>query len=243
MHRLYRKDLPSVAAKFLRRNQAAVDAGSSPRPTWEKARKAQRMKDVVGALLAMVGRRGRCMYCEDSRGTDIDHFWPLVLFKERTFVWENLLWSCSDCNRHKATRFRVGPWGGPMLLDPTADDPWDFLYYNPHTGGITARYRGDMEDPRGKETLEAIPALGNEAVMDGRRRTSRNLVRAVRAFLDQAAIDRPTARLDLADAIRDNDAYGLVIWYFRRDGREEAPFRELRLSHPDVWEEIVTYAR
>lgn len=243
MRRLFRKELSAATTEYLRRKQAAIDGGSPPRATWESARTTKPMRPVVEALRAMVGKRGRCMYCEDSRGTDIDHFWPLARFKERTFLWENLLWSCADCNRHKLVRFLLDAQGAPLLIDPTADDPWDFLFYDTATGNITARYdlRVDGVDPRGKETMDAIPALGNEAVVDGRLRTVRNLKKAVRAFLRHGEEDVARARLDLLESIQDNDAYGLVGWYFRRDGQDESPFTELRSLHPEVWGEIVAY--
>lgn len=245
MRRLSRRSLPDRAAQYLREKQAAVAGGAPARSTWENARPTKAMGLVEGTLKGMVGKRARCMYCEDSRGTDIDHFWPMSRYRDRTFVWENLLWSCTDCNRHKLARFVVDEHGLPLLIDPTADDPWDYLFYDTRTGNITARFhvRPAMEDVRGKETVDSLPPLGNEAVVEGRLRTYRNIRKAVRTFLDQAPKDPAEARADLLESIRDNDDYGLVSWYFLRDGRDEPPFKDLRQRHRDVWEEIENLAR
>jgi len=181
------------------------------------------------------------MFCEDSRGTDIDHFWPKVPYPERTFVWENLLWVCAGCNRKKGTQFVINGEGKPRLIDPTADDPWDHLFFDSDTGMIVARVNSDTgeHDPKGKHTTDPrVLPLNIEAITDGRRRIYRSLCRAVRRYMDIAAQGEPKeqAEADLIDEIRDHDDFGLATWYFLRDGRRYSPFSELRQRHPTVWQ-------
>ncbi|WP_258947019.1 HNH endonuclease [Lentzea californiensis] len=69
-----------------------------------------------------------CMYCGESRGTDVDHFEPIVRNPLRTFDWLNHLLACSSCNSHqKGKQFPVDEDGSPLLIDPTAEDPFDHL--------------------------------------------------------------------------------------------------------------------
>ncbi|WP_438035910.1 hypothetical protein [Sorangium sp. So ce204] len=225
--------------KYLQRKQTEVDGGKDARATWEQARPTKKIGQVVATLKRMTGVRARCMYCEDSRGTDIDHFRPLVLSPDKAFLWANLLWNCTDCGRHKSAQFPVDHANAPLLINPTAEDPWDFLFYDTGTGNLAARFDPNTRQavPKGRQTLGSLgETLQDEAVVDGRRRTQRNLSKAVRTFLHHP--DLPGAVHDLLESVRDNDAYGLTRWYFLKEGREEAPFSELRAQHHDVWIQI-----
>jgi hypothetical protein len=77
-------------------------------------------------------------------------------------------------------------------------------------------------------------------VTEGRLRTRRNLLRAVRGFLIHAATSTEPEVLEaeFLDAIRDNDDYGLAQWYFRRDGESEEPFHTLQALYREVWDRI-----
>jgi len=134
MRRITRRTLTTRVARFLRSRQAQVDGGGSAAALWNRARRSKAMQVVEETLRRMGGRRQRCMFCEDSRGTDIDHFWPKVPYPERTFVWENLLWVCAGCNRKKGPRFVLDDQGTPLLIDPTAEDPWNHLFSMPIRG-------------------------------------------------------------------------------------------------------------
>ncbi len=82
--------------------------------------------------------------------------------------------------------------------------------------------------------------LNIEAITEGRLRTKRNLQRAIEAYLRELDSGRPpgAARDDLVQAIRENDDYGLSIWFFLRDGKEEPPFSLLRMKYPETWGQI-----
>jgi uncharacterized protein (TIGR02646 family) len=183
------------------------------------------------------------MFCGDSRSTDIEHFWPKSRYRHRVFRWDNLLWICAGCNRQKGDRFPLDSQRRPLLIDPTAEDPWDFLYFDGHTGNIVARYdpSSGLPHPKGIHTVDpAILPLNLEAVTEGRLRTRRNLVRAVHSFLTRMVTTSEPAVLEaeLLEAVRDNDDYGLAQWYFRRAGSAEEPFHTLRSSHRGVWDWI-----
>lgn len=103
---------------------------------------------VKNTLTSLCSGLRRCMYCEDSCATDVEHHHPRSLYPERTFVWENLLYACARCNTPKGTKFEVfssrdgqrlsvsrapsAPItppepGQPLLLDPRQENPMDFL--------------------------------------------------------------------------------------------------------------------
>ena len=240
MRRIVRNALTPRVTHFLCSKQRELNSGGDPTVVWNRARRTKAMRAVENVLQAMSRGRQRCMFCEDSRGTDIDHFWPKVPFPERTFVWDNLLWVCAGCNRKKGTRFLLDDDGKPLLIDPTADDPWDHLYFDADTGMIVACVHPDtgMNDPKGEHTTDPrVLPLNIEAITDSRRRTYRCLCRAVRRYLDVAARSASSdqAEAELLDEIRDHDDFGLASWYFLRDGGKYPPFSDLQLRHPTVW--------
>ena len=79
-------------------------------------------------------------------GDEVEHIKPKDLYPERTFVWENYLLACGQCNRGKSSRFSVivcgglvdvsrrrnapvlrPPEGSPALIAPRDEDPLAFL--------------------------------------------------------------------------------------------------------------------
>jgi uncharacterized protein (TIGR02646 family) len=95
----------------------------------------ERMTEVRDTLRLMCSGNQRCMYCEDSAATDIDHFRPRSTSPLLTFAWENYLLACSMCNSNfKRQEFPCGPSGDPYLIDPTVEDPATLLIFSPSTG-------------------------------------------------------------------------------------------------------------
>lgn len=243
MRALRRPELEERLASYLARQQQAVDAGADVARIWESRRRTARMQRVAEILRRMTGKRERCMYCEDSRGTDFEHFWPKRRYPERSFRWRNLLWACTGCNRVKGDRFPRDAAGEPLLIDPTAVDPWDYLFYDPQTDVLAPRWDPETgeEHHKGRQTLETLAALRYQAVEEGRGRTRRNLERAVRTFL---ASERSSAsEAELRESLTDNDGYGLTAWFFLREGQEEEPFSDLRRREPELWARLGLHVR
>lgn len=201
------------------------------------------MRSVLGVLREMARKRQRCMFCEDSRGTDMEHFWPKTPYPARTFDWPNLLLVCGGCNQAKGARFPLDEQGRPLLIDPTAEDPWDYLFFDSATGNVTARFTRDgFTHPKGKTTAGLLP-LDHEAVTEGRLQVCRNLTRAVSVFLAEYSnapndTDRQRSVVELRRAVCDNDGYGLGQWFLWRDGQNAEPFRMLRTRYPGIWSGI-----
>lgn len=251
MRRIRRRGLPNRAALFLARKQAELDATEESVQLdqfWRRVRQTKTMGMVADVLRDMARKRQRCMYCEDSRGTDIEHFWPKQPYRGRTFEWLNLLLVCTGCNRVKGDRFPLSHDGKPDLIDPTTEDPWDSLFFDAATGNVTARFGEDGAPRRkGRATTELLP-LDHEPLTEGRLRCLRNIKRAVNTFLAndaQSADDAEGGRIlaELTQALQDNDDYGLGQWYFLKDGQDSEPFSRLRAVRPDAWKQIQDIVR
>lgn len=215
------------------RGEGALDVAAE----WKSARQTQSLKAVLATLQQMMGERQRCMYCLDSHGTDIDHFWPKQPFPDRMFVWLNLLLCCAECGRFKGDEFPLSN-GQPLLIDPTTEDPWLHLDFDPLTGNIVARFHPDRNDysSKGTKTVEMLHLDRREALAAGYQKTFRHLARLIREALSQP---NPLAD-DLIASLREADDHGLLSWCFHGSGQNAPPFRELRDKHSAIWAQCVT---
>jgi uncharacterized protein (TIGR02646 family) len=237
VRRIIRKDLPTGTKKALEDRQEGADdkraAGTlNIEQEWKGARQTRPLKTALKVLMSMAGERERCMYCGDSHGTDIEHFWPKTPYPERMFRWPNLLLCCTECGRFKGDRFPVDN-GIAVLLDPTADDPWRHLDFDPGTGNISARFDTDANDwsPRGLKTVEVLQLDRREALNASYRKTWRRLQIRLEAAIQDARPDP----LNLAKALREADDHGLLGWCIAGTGRNVAPLSTLRQMHAGMW--------
>ena len=237
MRRITRLPLPAQTQLALDRRQTNADdkraAGTLVvEQEWKSARQTKPLKTVSTTLSKMVGLRERCMYCCDSHATDIEHFWPKTLYPEKMFHWTNFLFCCTECGRFKGDLFPL-QGGVPTLVDPTIEDPWKFLDFDPATGVVVARFdvAVNTEFPKGAETVRVLQLDRREALNAGYQKTWKRLVAVVDAALGQPPLDAG----NLVNALRDVDDHGLLGWCFAGTGQEVAPFHALRGRHPAVW--------
>ena len=120
-----------------------------------------------------------------------------------------------------------------MLIDPTIEDPWEFLDFDPTTGNVVARFDvvANMETPKGAETVRAFQLDRREALSAGYRKTWRRLVEVIEAAL----IQQPIHGGNLIHALRDADDHHLLGWCFVGTGQRLVPFSTLCTVHPAVW--------
>ena len=237
MRRVIRPELDADVHRKLKRRQTDADrkraAGTLDVPReWQSARQTRPLHAVLATLKAMMGARQRCMYCLDSHGTDIDHFWPKTPYPERMFVWPNLLLCCAECGRFKGDRFPLAD-GQPLLLDPTAEDPWQHLDFDPATGNVVARFDVAKNDwsAKGLTTVELLQLDRREAMAAGYQKTFRRLA----ALVDHALAAGSPHGAKLIRALQDADDHGLLGWCFLGSGQGMSPFSELRANHARVW--------
>jgi uncharacterized protein (TIGR02646 family) len=211
------------------------------RPTrfWKDMRETAVFRPVLTALEQMAGPRKRCMYCLDSHGSDVEHFWPKAIYPHRLCSWRNLLLCCTPCGRKKGDRLRLDARGLPLLLDPSADEPWEHLDFDPETGNLTPRLDAAGEPlPRGLETVEVLELDQREELALGYRRTYKRLKGELEAALSDGPLDSSALRKRLEEA----DEHGLLAWCLRYGGATLAPFATLRREHPSVWAELAAAA-
>jgi len=223
----------------MERVRSGVDAGER----WRQARTTKTMRALVDVLRAMAGDAERCMFCEDSRGVAVDHFRPKAKFRDKTFVWSNLLLVCDLCNRRKGDRFDLDADGHPLLIDPTAENPWGFLFYDSSTGLLTARFDPETgrEYPKGRYTASEDVLPLNDSVVARQRKITYARLREIFSHLLEVLKAGDRVSRDLEDAaakLARDDSHGLLQWVFLREGSEEGVFNELRQYHPETWKAL-----
>lgn len=240
MRRVTRPALSRKVQVYLNQRQAAVNSHRvlntlDIERDWKSARQTKAIGTVLETLQQMMGVRERCMYCVDSHGSDIDHFRPKARFPASAFQWSNMLLCCTECGRFKGSQFPTAN-RRPMLIDPTAEDPWQHLDFDPDTGNLTARFDVLANDwsAKGASTVEVLRLDRREAMATGYVSTYRRLVGILQAALAMLAEGVMTAPVLLA-ALQEADDHGLLAWCFIGAGRGFAPFSDLRELYPLVW--------
>jgi len=201
---------------------------------WNSVRKMRRFGPIRSALDGMGGPRARCMYCEDSHGSDIEHFWPKTPYPHKMFNWDNLLICCTECGRLKGDLFPLGDDGQPLLINPTMEDPWCYLDYDPETGNIVARFDilNNTWSGKGCKSVEILRLDGREALANCYKRTFSRLNSHALSFLDDNSYR-------LVDSLFNDDDTGLLGWILIGTGQGTNPFARIREEYPLQWDECV----
>ncbi|MEU9720536.1 hypothetical protein [Streptomyces sp. NPDC047976] len=223
----------------LHKRAAKVSSYTEARVEWKRYRATVGAKALIGCLERMAGSRKRCVYCCDSRSSDIDHFKPVALDYRVAFQWKNFILICPECNRFKGSKFDLSDTGDPLLINPTEIDPWDHLIIDVETGVIAPRFSGGDFDLRGDYTLQVIAPINDEATVEGRRRTAEKYLEL--ASLAAIEGDSKNARRAFKKAVR-YDEFGLASWFAFREGSLEADFRQLRDNCPPLWRRFCVLA-
>lgn len=168
MRKLERPSLSAHTSSVLRKRTKSVSASSDQaaksKQLW-KSRKNKAFQEIRQKLSATCTGRIRCMYCEDSEATDIEHFYPKGTYPLRSFRWDNYLLACSNCNSNfKRTLFPLSSTGEPQLINPFDDEPFEHISLSLSTGKFVPL------TPKGRESIKVF-GLDRQTLERGRRDT------------------------------------------------------------------------
>ena len=246
MRRVRRLPLSAKVNDYLRRkqnraNMKRVEGTLTPTKEWDSARQTKKMESVLLTLQRMMGPYERCMYCHDSHGADIEHFWPKSPYPEKMFSWPNLLLCCTECDRFKGERFPLDN-GKPLLIDPTVDEPWDDLDFDPITGNIAPKFNlaSNSWSEKGVATVEVLQLDRREALSAVYLKTFRRLSSVLTRYLNA---DAGVNVANLLASLREADDHGILGWCLHGDGCKVSPFSEFRARYPEEWTACVTAHR
>lgn len=169
-------------------------------PTFERIRKK---------LETTASGRSRCMYCEDSAGTDIEHFRPRSKYPTDAFSWPNYLLACSYCNSNlKRDEFPLDAQGAPLLIDPTSEDPAIHLVLSPRTGRYVPK------DDKGRESIRVF-GLNDPTTPRQLPRGRLNAIQKFRLLLgeyDRELARRPEYASEIRRVVTDEPFSAVLTW-------------------------------
>jgi hypothetical protein len=198
MIRITRPDLPDqlkIRLDYLTEEIARLPPSKRPeqaRTMWRRQSvRATVRYPISDTLRDMAPGREHCMYCGDNQGTDVDHYEPISLNPLRAFDWLNHILACSYCNSYaKRDRFPVDGNGRPLLIDPSAEDPFEHLLLTLSLGVYQALTE------KGRSTIEVCGL--NRALLVRGRVQARRVVELCLAEWEAARISGDLARQDAA---------------------------------------------
>jgi uncharacterized protein (TIGR02646 family) len=236
MRRIEREDLTLGTVNALQLLQEEVNnlseqKGFDPVKHWKANRYSRPILDALSALKRMVGARQRCIYCVDSEGNDIEHFWPKNPYSAKMYSWDNLLIACTQCGRFKGTQFPRRVDGTPLLIDPCMEDPWEFLDFDPVTGNLDARYilPSAAYSAKGENTVRVLHLNSREGVSAGYRKSHRRLCDLVTEWCDKQL------PVTYVEQLSERDDHGLLGWFLHGSGQNQPVFSRFREQYPDEW--------
>lgn len=166
---------PTATERLLRlsafRTQKVREGGATGEVAAEQWRLATAAKEEIRSLLEQMAPGVlRCMYCLDSRGTDIDHFAPKAHFPLRTFCWHNHLLACSHCNSNlKRDAYPCDTLGQCLLINPSVEDPAEHIRLEPVTGEYRAVTPSGDPSLKGKVSIRIFGLNDRPELVMGRR--------------------------------------------------------------------------
>ncbi|MFD3583281.1 HNH endonuclease [Streptomyces sp. NPDC058683] len=222
MIRLRRAVLPAATTERMRDytddiRQQATEKERKDRAKELWANRRQVRPALRAGLAEMAPGHERCMYCGDSQGTDIDHFEPKSLAPLRTFDWLNHVLACSFCNSNqKRNRFPVADDGGPLLVDPTAEDPLDHIRLVLPLG----TYRGLTD--RGRACIEVFGLNARAVLVKGRMDaylTAQGSIQLWRIAMDKGQRDKAK---EIVRVTWDRPLVDVLVAMFHQSGHPAA---------------------
>lgn len=131
-----------------------------------------------------------CNYCEGNEANDIEHIYPKSFFPEHTFVWENYLLACKQCNTgYKLDKCYVMDSDGNVyeterekepshkhiaMINPRIEDPNHFLWFNLRNWEFDVRDDLNIFDKNKAEKTLIILGLNTRQYLIEARKTAYN---------------------------------------------------------------------
>lgn len=214
MRKLTRPGLSARTSKVLTKRQMKVDqatplvrtvgkktvtiteAKDKARSVWNGRGKTVADREVLTRLALATG--GKCSYCESNDLSDVDHFYPLSAYPERSFKWCNFVGACAICNRRKSDQFREDP-NGPVLLDPFEDELQSFFGFSPETGKLIPL--GDKQTRSYQRALYTEKVLNLKGFDKSRKIAWHDLCRTIICYVDAVEAGDEAKKADLKQSI------------------------------------------
>jgi uncharacterized protein (TIGR02646 family) len=217
--------------------------------------------EIRDSLQKMGKAEGICHYCEHNHAKQIEHIYPKSLFPHKTFVWENYLYICGDCNKKKWNWCKVfypsnslneielkelGIFPSPteelVFIDLRQENPLDFMMLD--LAGKTFHFlpisddKNSCEYKKARYTIDLLELNVDEILPNCRKVATQNFL----TYLKNCVEIQKKKKFEELEKLVDSDFLPLDRSQPFQD--EKARFfnefknRIQTSSHPTVWEQM-----
>jgi uncharacterized protein (TIGR02646 family) len=206
-----------------------------------------------------IGTNNYCNYCEANVGTTIEHIYPRGLFPNKTFVWENFLWTCKQCNgKHKISQFQIfkapdtseiinlvkdysfvrPPNNDAVFINPRVENSLDYLQLDLESGLFEPK-ESDRETrayKRADYTIETLQLNKRKGLVANRQKAYQNYQDLLQQYIN---LQKSTSSEALIAIFAVSNNTKRAPWEQQKD-LAKLEFQNLLLNqnHPTVWKEM-----
>lgn len=206
-----------------------------------------------------IGSNTYCNYCEANVGTTIEHIYPRGLFPNKTFVWENFLWTCKQCNgKHKISQFQIfknthtseiinlikdysflrPPNEDAVFINPRVENPLDYLQLNLESGCFETREKNTETRAykRAAYTIETLQLNERKGLVANRQKAYQNYQDLLQQYID---LQKSTSSEALIAIFKVSNNTKKAPWEKQKElASFELQTMLLNQNHPTVWKEM-----
>jgi uncharacterized protein (TIGR02646 family) len=206
-----------------------------------------------------VGANHYCNYCEANEGTTIEHIYPRGLFPNKTFVWENFLWTCKQCNgKHKISQFQIfkKPNSSEIInlvkdysfvppsnedavfINPRLENPLDYLQLDLESGLFQSKEINvnTRAYKRAHYTIETLQLNARKDLLEKRQKAYQNYQHLLQQYID---IQKSTSSEELIAIFSLSNNAKRATWGKQKElAKLELQTILLHQAHPTVWKEM-----
>ncbi len=226
-----------------------------------KKQNGKKAFDEIETKLKKLGKvQGICNYCEHNRSEQIEHIYPKSLFPNKTFVWENYLHVCGQCNKLKSNKCKIfypnstteqelkglgvlpSPNEDLVIINARTENPLEFMILD--LAGKTFRFVPINDDINSREykkahyTIDLLHLNLDDDLVRYRRLATENLL----LYFEKCVQIRETQNFEELEKLVDNDFLPLdkSQTLLSEQNRFFHEFKKkIQTSpHPTVWEEM-----
>lgn len=222
-------------ASYEDRVRAATNHAYAPKKMWSSAR----LGSAKAALEDARPPRGRCVFCEQDTGNEVEHVLPRALHPGLTYVFNNLVMVCGPCNKRKGARHAI--------VNDRGDD-WETVTRGrndpvvPPKAGLSAFINPHEDDP---SALIELDILGDSFLLRARETCTPAQQVRVKWTVDECLELNVAVSLTFARRLVYGDYLKRLSEYIvERDKGALTPRLDrlrrelLSLNHPTVWNEM-----
>lgn len=201
-----------------------------------------------------------CNYCEQNEANDIEHIYPKSYFPDYTFIWENYILACKQCNTaykldkcfvldpdgnvHEVFRGTAPPFQQVAMINPRIEDPNLFLWLNMQTRQFEIKEGLSLpEANKAERTLFILQLNTRDLLLEDRKNTAiyyYERMKTLAAILEAQSIEAIEEILSPHDDLIDSN---IKLNELKSTIQENFQKHLSQYKHPSVWYAIKTIER